>query len=90
MLGEHSDAFSTDQEVSMSALEEEITERLKNLSPEKREQVLEYTRSLGDAPRRNALKSELWRFRNTFSPEEAEEIKRVIEEECERVDPDGW
>ncbi|HEX8905326.1 MAG TPA: hypothetical protein VF771_10815 [Longimicrobiaceae bacterium] len=74
----------------MSALEEEIQERLKMLRPEQREQVLEYTRSLSKAPRRNRLKTELWRFRDTFTPEEAEEIKRVIEEACERVETDGW
>ena len=74
----------------MSALEEEIQERLKMLRPEQREQVLEYARSLTQPPKQNALKKELWRFRNTFTPEEAEEVKRVIEEACERVDPDGW
>jgi uncharacterized Zn finger protein (UPF0148 family) len=74
----------------MSALEEEIQERLKRLRPEQREQVLEYARSLSQEPGQNALKTELWRFRHTFTPEEAEEIKRVIEEACERVDPDGW
>ena len=52
--------------------------------------MLEYARSLTEQPKQNALKTELWRFRNTFTPEEAEEIKRVIEEACERVEPDGW
>lgn len=74
----------------MSALEEEINERLKHLRPEQRKQVLEYTRALGKERGGNRLKAELPRFRHTFTAEEAQEIKRIIEEDCERVDPDGW
>ena len=34
------------------------------------------------------LKDHLWRFRNTFTADEAAEIKRIIEEDCERIEDD--
>lgn len=74
----------------MSALEEEITERLKKLSPEKREQVLEYTRSLGRETPRGTRGEALRPFFGIWSKEEGEEIQRVIDEACERVDLDEW
>ena len=33
---------------------------------------------------------DLLRFSGFWTAEEADEVRRVIEEECERVDPDGW
>jgi len=36
----------------------------------------------------NRLKDHLWRFRNTFTAEEAAEINRIIEEDCERIEAD--
>jgi hypothetical protein len=71
----------------MSALEEEILERLKALRPEEREQVLEYARSLGDSPRKGVPGTVLRPFFGIWSEEEAEEIQRAINEACERVDP---
>lgn len=70
----------------MSALEDEVTERLKRLSPEKREQVLEYTRTLGKKPEQGAPSEVLRPFLGIWSPEEADAIERAIEEACERVD----
>lgn len=74
----------------MSALEEEINERLKKLSPEKREQVLEYTRTLSGKTPRGTPGEALRPFFGIWSKEEGEEIKRAIEEACERVNPNEW
>jgi hypothetical protein len=74
----------------MSALEEEIHDRLKKLRPEQREQVLEYTRSLGHKPLRGTPSEALRPFLGIWSDEDAEEVKRAIEEACERVDPNDW
>jgi hypothetical protein len=70
----------------MSALEEEIHERLKMLRPEQREQVLEYTRSLNHKSPRGTPLVALRPFLGIWSAEEAEAIERAIEEACERVD----
>ncbi|HEX6747691.1 MAG TPA: hypothetical protein VF092_10410 [Longimicrobium sp.] len=74
----------------MSALEEEIAERLKKLRPEQREQVLEYTRSLGKKPLQGTPSEALRPFLGIWSAEEADEIERYIKETCERVDADEW
>lgn len=74
----------------MSALEEEINELLKKLTPEQREQVLEFTRMLGKQPVQGAPSEVLRPFFGIWSKEEGEEIQRAIDEACGRVDPNGW
>jgi hypothetical protein len=73
----------------MSALEEELSERLKKLRPEQRQKVLEYTRALRTEPLRGTPIEALRPFLGIWSKEEADEIERAIEEEgCERVELD--
>ena len=74
----------------MSALEEELSERLKKPRPEQREQVLEYTRSLDKEPLRGTPSEALRPFLGIWSKEDADAIERAIEEACERVDSDEW
>ena len=74
----------------MSALEEEITERLKKLRPEQQTRVLEYARSLSRETPRGTPGEALRPFFGIWSKEEAEEIQRVVDDACERVDPDAW
>jgi hypothetical protein len=74
----------------MAAIERELHERLALLKPEQQQQVLDYARSLSEAPRRGVPGAALLRFAGTMSPEDAAEMARVIEEGCEGVDLSGW
>jgi hypothetical protein len=72
------------------ALERELRDSLAALAPEQQRQVLEYARSLGAAPRRGVPGEALLRFAGTLSREDAAELARAVEEDCEVVDPHSW
>ncbi|HEV2150536.1 MAG TPA: hypothetical protein VGR37_24260 [Longimicrobiaceae bacterium] len=74
----------------MAALEREIHERLAVLGPEQQRQVLEYARALSEAPRRGVPGKALLRFSGTIPADDLRAIARAVEEDCERVDPNGW
>jgi hypothetical protein len=68
---------------------ENIFEDLKTLPPDRLELVADLIRRLspaGEAERQAALA----RTFGCLSPEEADELERVIEEGCEQIDEDGW
>ena len=72
------------------ALDQELRDCLAALEPEQQRQVLEYARSLGAAPRRGVPGKTLRRFAGTLAAEDAAEIARAVEEDCEAIDPHGW
>jgi hypothetical protein len=68
---------------------ENIVEDLKTLPPDRLELVADLVRRLtpvAEAERQAALD----RTFGCLSPEEADELERVIEEGCEQIDEDGW
>ena len=68
---------------------ENIVEDLKTLPPDSLETAADFIRRLkpvSQAERRAALD----RTFGCLSPEEADELERVIEEGCEKFDEDGW
>ncbi len=70
----------------MSALEAAV-EELKSLPPHKLAEAVSYLHSL----RENSLEERLTAWKSTggsFSPEEADELTRNINESCERIDSD--
>jgi hypothetical protein len=71
-------------------LEQQLRDSLAALAPEQQRQVLEYARSLGAAPRQGVPGETLLRFAGTMSREDAAELARAVEEDCEVVDPHGW
>ena len=71
-------------------LEKELRTRLAELAPEQQQQVLEYARALGEAPRRGVPGRALLRFAGKISADDAREIERAVEEGCEGVDPRAW
>ena len=72
----------------MSRLEA-IVEDLKSLSPAKLEAAANFVHRLKQISEeeRQAI---LARTAGALSPEEADELNRVIEEGCERIDESGW
>lgn len=74
----------------MAILTDEVTKLMKELPEDAQRRVLEYTRSLRSRPRGLSGKELVERFAGTISHEDAEEMRRAIAEDCERIDPDGW
>jgi hypothetical protein len=69
----------------VSALEEEITACVRKLRPEQQRQLLEYVRSFDSEAPRGTPAERLRQFYGIWSKEDAEEIKRAIDEGAGRV-----
>ncbi|MCY4552232.1 MAG: hypothetical protein OXC79_01050 [Candidatus Poribacteria bacterium] len=70
---------------------QEIVERLKNLSPGKQRQVLDFTLELsGESPKGISGKELLEFAAGLFPPEDIEQIKQAIEEDCGQIDESEW
>ena len=69
---------------------QEIVERLDKLTPVQQKQILNSVLSFLGEPIRGTSGKELLKFAGLFPPEDLEEIKRAIEEDCEQVDESEW
>ena len=70
---------------------QEIVQRLENLSPGKQRQVLDFTLELsGESPKGIPLQELIEFAAGLFPPEDLEEIKQAIEEDCGQVDESEW
>ncbi len=70
---------------------QEIMQRLENLSPGKQRQVLDFTLELsGESPKGISGKELVEFAAGLFPPEDIEEIKRAIEEDCGQIDESEW
>jgi hypothetical protein len=74
----------------MSAVEKELQDRLSKLDPHAKRQLLEYARTLETGRPRGTPGSELLRFVGRIPKKDLQRMREVIEEDCERIDPDGW
>jgi hypothetical protein len=68
---------------------EAIFEELKTLPPDRLEQAADYIHRL-HADSRLERKAALRRAAGSLTNEEADELSRIIEEGCERVDECDW
>lgn len=73
-----------------AAIKEQILNDLDQLSPEKQRQAAELVRSLVSALPKGTPGRELLPFVGTLDPESVRQMKKAIEEGCERVDPGDW
>ena len=69
---------------------QEIVQRLDKLTPGQQKQVLNSVLSFLGEPIRGTSGKELLKFVGLFPPEDIEEIKRAIEEDCGQVDESEW
>ena len=71
-----------------SAVRDEIIERVDHLSVEAQRKLLDIVRQLDNGLPRGVPGEEFWRKTAGLIPkEDAEEMLRAIEEDCERIDP---
>ena len=69
---------------------QEIVQRLDKLTPGQQKQVLNSVLSFLGEPIRGTSGKELLKFVGLFPPEDIEEIKRAIEEDCGQVNESEW
>ena len=69
---------------------QEIVQRLENLSPGQQRQVLDFTLELSGESPKGISGKELLEFAGLFPPEDLEEIKQAIEEDCGQIDESEW
>lgn len=69
---------------------QEIVQRLDKLTPMQQKQILNSVLSFLGEPIRGTPGKELLKFVGLFPPEDIEEIKRAIEEDCEQIDESEW
>ena len=69
---------------------QEILQRLEKLSPGKQRQVLDFTLELSGETTKGIPLQELLEFVGMFPPEDLEEIRQAIEEDCEKIDASEW
>ena len=70
---------------------QEIVQRLENLSPGQQRQVLDFTLELsGESPEGIPLQELLEFAAGLFPPEDIEQIKQAIEEDCGQIDESEW
>lgn len=73
-----------------SALEQQLIEQFRHMTAEQQQQLLDYARAL-TRPRGLTGREMIELARAAaFLPEDLAEIEQAIEEDCERVDWDGW
>jgi hypothetical protein len=84
-------SIGSDYNLSMVSqrIEKLLRKELERLSEPQQERVVEFARSLATLPP-GAPGASLLRFAGAISPEDAAAMKRAIEAECERIDPNGW
>jgi hypothetical protein len=76
--------------VENSTTIQEIVERLDKLNPWQQKQILNYVLSFLGEPIRGTPGKDLLKFVGLFPPEDLEQIKRAIEEDCGKIDASEW
>jgi hypothetical protein len=74
----------------MSPVERELKQRLAELGPDEKRQLLTYARTLSGPAKRGVPGPELFALAGTLSDDDAREMLQVIEESFERIDPHAW
>lgn len=69
---------------------QEIVARLDKLTPVQQKQILNSVLSFLGEPIRGTSGKELLKFVDLFPPEDLEQIKQAIEEDCRQVDESEW
>jgi hypothetical protein len=81
---------SEDFTMIRSAIEQELRERIAALRPRMQEQVLAYVWLLSTGRPTGAPARDLLNHAGTIAQDDLAEIARIIKEDCERIDHDGW
>jgi len=72
------------------SFEREILDELSRLSGEDTRRVLDFARSLSQTPPRGEPPAHLREIVGVIPGDDLAEMRRAIEDGCERIDPNGW
>jgi hypothetical protein len=72
------------------SLTQRIADEVAKLPPQDQERVLAFAQALNLSPQRGTPGKDLLQFAGSIDKDDAEAMKRAIEEECERIDGDEW
>ena len=78
--------------MTQSTVEQQLMDYLRRMSHDQQQRLLDYARQIQDIPP-SGIPGEVLveRARSIdWPPEDLAEMVAAIEEDCERVDPDGW
>ena len=68
-----------------------IQELIPRLSPDQQRLILDHVQELVGTSRSSGVSGrELVKLFGIMSKDAAEEMKQIIEEDCERIDPESW
>ena len=76
-----------------SSIQSELLTYLGQLPADDQVRVVDFARSLAKEPKPRQVGvpgRELLKFVGTIPPEDLEEMKRIIEEDCERIELNEW
>ena len=76
--------------MAVSTVKEEICAEVDLLSPTDQHRVLDLAKSLARNRPVGVPGRSLLRFAGTIAPADLDAMRRAIEEDCERIDENGW
>ena len=71
-------------------INDQINSYLREMSKEDQQRILDFVRSILSSKHRGIPGSEFVKNLPRIPAEDLEEMKRAIEEHCERIDENGW
>jgi hypothetical protein len=76
--------------MAITTMKEEICAEMERLSPVDQRRVLDLAKNLARSGLLEVPGRTLLRFAGTIDPSDLDVMQRAIEEDCERVDENGW
>ena len=71
-------------------VQQELLKHMSRLPSHEQRRVVEFAAALSHAAKQGVPASKLLELAGTLPSEDADEMRRAIEEDCERVDRNGW
>ncbi len=76
--------------MTVPSLSDELIARFERLKPGDQQRLVDFAEALDVSTPRGVPGKDLLRFAGILPDEDAEEMMKIIEEGCERVDYDEW
>ncbi len=84
------EAKQTDSQRPDETIKRRVIEELDTLDAQDQRKVLDFTHTLAVRRRSTGKGGAILAMAGAFRPDDLAEMKRAIEEDCERVDEDQW
>jgi hypothetical protein len=71
-------------------LQQELLDHMSRLPSDKQRRVVEFAAALSYTTEQGVPASKLLELAGTLPSEDADEMRRAVEEDCEQIDRNGW